>query len=96
MAGDVANDLTSAEPPLPPPPPLPQRWVDLRPMVAVGTALWFVAFCGLLVARLAFHTRPTELLWICLAGWIVGLFGASVMYWQRAASRRGSRGAQQV
>lgn len=78
------------------PPPLPPRWVDLRPVLAVGTALWFVAYCVLLVCHYASHLSTGSWLGTCLAGWILGVIGMGVMYWQRAAARRGTRGAQQV
>lgn len=78
------------------PPPLPARWVDMRPVMAVGTALWFVAFCVLLVVRYGYHTPTGVWLPTCLAGWILGVTGTGVMYWQRWAARRGVRGAQQV
>jgi uncharacterized RDD family membrane protein YckC len=85
-----------AKPALRTPPPLPARWVDAVPLVGLGTALWFVAFCGLLIAHLVFHTRPTEWIWTCLAGWLLGFAGFAVMFWQRSAARRGARGAQRV
>jgi hypothetical protein len=68
---------------LPPPPPLPARWVDMRPIVTVGTALWFVGFCVLLVVRFAGHHATGNLLWTCLAGWVLGLIGAAIVYRQR-------------
>ncbi|MGH3625395.1 MAG: DUF2530 domain-containing protein [Sciscionella sp.] len=80
--------------PLPPPPPLPKGLVDLRPVSWVGTGLWFAGFCVLLVARLAFHAGAPIVLWTCLAGWLLGLLGLSVSWWQRSAARRGSRSAQ--
>jgi hypothetical protein len=81
---------------LPTPPPLPARWVDLRPLVTIGTLLWFLGFCGLLVARYGYQAATGIWLPTCLAGWVLGLVGTAIMYWQRAAARRGSRGAQRV
>lgn len=78
------------------PPPLPARWVDMRPVLAICTALWFVAFCVLLVARYGGHVVTGVWLPTCLAGWILGFVGTAIMYWQRAAARRGSRSAQRV
>ncbi|HEX5119266.1 MAG TPA: DUF2530 domain-containing protein [Pseudonocardiaceae bacterium] len=78
------------------PPALPARWVDMRPVLALGTALWFVAYCVLLVARYGYHVTTGIWLPTCLAGWILGLIGTGVMYWQRSAARRGARGAQRV
>ena len=78
------------------PPPLPARWVDAWPLVGLGTALWFLAFCGLLIAHLGFGAPATEWLWTTLAGWLLGFAGFAVMRWQRSAARRGARGAQRL
>lgn len=78
------------------PPPLPERWVDMRPVLAIGTGLWFVAYCVLLVARYGYHVPTGIWLPTCLAGWIIGLIGTAIMYWQRSAARRGSRAAQRI
>lgn len=78
------------------PPPLPARWVDMRPVLGVGTGLWFVAWCALLVARYGYHEVTGIWLTTCLAGWILGLIGTAIMYWQRSAARRGSRTAQRL
>lgn len=78
----------------PAPPPLPDRLLALPPLVYVGTALWFVALCVLLVARYVFDAFPPIWLWTALAGTILGLIGFPIMSWQRRASRRGTRGAQ--
>lgn len=77
-------------------PPLPSRLTDLRPPLWIGIGLWFAAFVVLLVARLGFHTGPPTIwLWTCLSGWLLGLIGMSIVYWQRGAARRGARAAQQ-
>jgi hypothetical protein len=78
------------------PPPLPPRLVDARPVLWIGTALWFLAFCGLLVARLGFQAAASVWLWTCLAGWVLGLIGLAIVSWQRAAGERGARGAQHL
>jgi hypothetical protein len=78
------------------PPALPARWVDARPLVGIGTLAWFLAFCGLLIAHLGFGTAPTEWIWTCLAGWLLGFVAFGVIHWQRSAARRGARGAQQI
>jgi hypothetical protein len=53
--------------------------LDSRRIVMLGTAVWFVAFLVLLGARIwaASWTADgrREWLWICLAGWILGLVG---------------------
>ncbi|MCA1655964.1 MAG: DUF2530 domain-containing protein [Pseudonocardiaceae bacterium] len=76
------------------PPPLPDRLLALSPLVHVGTGLWFLAFCVLLVGRYVFDAFPPIWLWTALAGTVLGLVGFLVMTWQRRASRRGARGAQ--
>lgn len=73
------------------PPPLPRRLSDMATVVGVGSALWAVGAVALLVTGqvpgLAFVT--------CLAGAGLGALGWGIFRWQRAAARRGSRGAQQ-
>ncbi|PRX50232.1 uncharacterized protein DUF2530 [Prauserella shujinwangii] len=72
-----------------PPPDLPKPLVDLWPVVIVGTVLWFLASLVLLLAGIR-----GVWLWTTLAGGGLGFVGMAIMAWQRAASRRGSRGAQ--
>jgi len=60
----------------------------------MGTGLWFVALCVLLVGRYAFDVFPPIWVWTAAAGTVLGLAGFPVMAWQRRASRRGARGAQ--
>ncbi|WP_199431336.1 DUF2530 domain-containing protein [Qaidamihabitans albus] len=72
-----------------PPPDLPKSLVDLWPVVIVGTSLWFIAFVVLLLAGVDGLWR-----WTTLGGGGLGFVGMAIMAWQRAASRRGSRGAQ--
>lgn len=63
-------------------------------VVGVGTTLWFLAWTGLLVAHLV-GARPLDI-WFgtTTVGWLLGLLGYALFRWQRAASRRGRRGAQ--
>lgn len=68
----------------------------MRPVLWLGTALWFIAFVVLLVAQLGFHVNSSEWLWTCLAGWLLGLAGLAIVASQRAAARRGDRGAQRI
>jgi hypothetical protein len=68
----------------------------MRPVLALGTGLWFVAYCVLLVARYGYHVPTGIWLPTCLAGWILGLLGTAIMYWQVSAARRGSRTAQRL
>jgi hypothetical protein len=77
-----------------PPPPLPQRLLALPPVVYGGTALWFVAFVVLAIARYGYDAGPPIWLWTALAGFVLGLIGIPIMVWQQRASRRGARGAQ--
>lgn len=72
-----------------PPPPLPPRLLDLRGLVVAGTVVWLAVFVVLLVSG---WDRNWQ--WTALAGWVLGLIGLLVMWWQRSASRRGARGAQ--
>lgn len=72
-----------------PVPPLPPRLDDPRPVVAAGTAAWFLAALVLAVlgsTGIAF--------WTCVAGGVGGLVGYALMHWQRSAARRRMRGAQ--
>lgn len=75
------------------PPDLPKPLADLGPSVIVCTGLWVVALLVLLVMSYLGHDVGV---WIatCVAGIACGGFGLSIVAWQRAASRRGSRGAQ--
>ncbi|MEU5695745.1 DUF2530 domain-containing protein [Actinosynnema sp. NPDC020468] len=79
------------QPHLPPPPPLPKTLTDPVPAIVGGTALWFAAFLVVLV----FARDDTTLLFTTLAGGLLGLIGYSIFRWQQAASRRGSKTAQQ-
>ncbi|GGM43205.1 hypothetical protein GCM10012275_12710 [Longimycelium tulufanense] len=76
-------------------PSLPRALVNPDPVVAVGSAAWFVVFCVLLVTQVLLGDGPTVWLWTALAGWVLGGIGFLVIRWQRSAARRGSRGAQQ-
>ncbi|MBB4912529.1 DUF2530 domain-containing protein [Actinophytocola algeriensis] len=78
------------------PPPLPDRLLALAPLVYVGTGLWVVLTCVLLVGHYGFEVFPPIWVWTALWGTALGLIGVPVMAWQRAASRRGSRGAQRL
>jgi hypothetical protein len=85
---------TDTQKSLPPPPPLPERLVALQPLLLVGTVIWFVAFGVLLILRYGYAVGPPIWLWTALSGTVLGIIGFLIMWWQRAASRRGSRGAQ--
>jgi hypothetical protein len=68
---------------------LPRHLLDLQVLVVAGTAVWFVVFVVLWLAA-----TGTSWQWTAMAGWVLGLIGMAVMWWQRKASRSGSRGAQ--
>lgn len=86
-AGPYAGTVTE-------PPPLPRRFADTPLMLAVGSAIWAMVTLVLLVAY-AVGARPLDV-WFAtgIAGWLLGLVGYGIFRWQRAASTRGSRGAQ--
>jgi uncharacterized membrane protein SirB2 len=77
-----------------PVPELPPRLVAMFPMVIIGTLLWFAGFLVLLAYDLVTGTTPGVWLWTTVAGVVISCIGLGIMTWQRAAARRGSRGAQ--
>jgi len=74
-----------ARAPLVQPPP---AQMNARRIVAVGTAAWFVAFVVLLFfwSSLGDHGHRIWL-WTCLAGWVLGLIGESIMIRHRRLGR---------
>lgn len=72
----------------------PMRGIGLFAFVIPGMMVWFIAFVVLLffIPQLRAHDAMVWL-WTALAGWLLGFFGMGVYFWQRAAARRGSRGA---
>lgn len=80
------------------PPPLPPvRGAGLSHVLMIGTACWLVALIALLIALPTLRAHDALLwLWTALAGWLLGFVGLGVYGWQRAAARRGSRGANQM
>ncbi|MHA6792417.1 DUF2530 domain-containing protein [Pseudonocardia bannensis] len=77
------------------PPPLPRRFGEMSMVVAVGTLGWLAGASVLLLAYLI-AGRPLDI-WFttCVAGAVLGGIGYGIFRWQRAAARRGARGAQQ-
>jgi hypothetical protein len=63
-------------------------------VTAVGSAVWFLLWLGLLAAHLL-NGRPLDI-WFAttLCGCLLGLVGYSIFRWQRWAARAGRRGAQ--
>jgi len=73
----------------PTPPPLSPALLNPRPVIAAGALLWALAAVAAFTIPALHNWRP-----ITVAGLGVGVFGLSLFLWQRAAARRGSRGAQ--
>jgi Flp pilus assembly protein TadB len=63
--------------------------LDPWPIIAIGALAWLVAAVAAFVVPAWATWRP-----LTLAGLAVGVLGTSIFLWQRAAARRGSRGAQ--
>ncbi len=71
------------------PPALPPRFSQMITVLAVGSVLWALAAAVLAIVR------PLDIWFLtCVVGAGLGGVGYSVFAWQRAAARRGSRGAQ--
>lgn len=71
------------------PPALPASLLDPRPVIGAGVVLWTLAAVAAFAVPALDGWRP-----VTVAGLGVGIFGISLFLWQRAAARRGSRGAQ--
>jgi hypothetical protein len=71
------------------PPMLPAALLEVWPVIAVGALAWLVAAVAAFVIPALETWRP-----VTLAGLAVGALGTTVFLWQRAAARRGARGAQ--
>ena len=81
MSAEPGNDPT--------PPPLPALLLDPWPVIAAGALAWLIAAGAALAIPALIAWRP-----VTLAGLGVGVLGTSIFLWQRAAARRGARGAQ--
>ena len=76
------------------PPPLPPVGAGLAHIVIPITTVWLLGFVVLLFFTDELRAHDAMIwLWTCLAGWVLGLIGLSVYFWQRRAARRGSRSA---
>ncbi|HEY2765093.1 MAG TPA: DUF2530 domain-containing protein [Pseudonocardiaceae bacterium] len=73
----------------PAPAALPPGLADPRPVVIVCTSAWFAAALAFLILG-----APAEWVWSCVIGGLLGFVGFTVMFLQRRAARRGSKGAQ--
>jgi hypothetical protein len=79
------------------PPPLPPVNAGLAHIVIPGTGLWFVGFVVLLFFTADLRAHDAMIwLWTCLAGWVLGLIGLSIYFWQRSAARRGTRSSNRM
>ncbi|MBY0443101.1 MAG: DUF2530 domain-containing protein [Mycobacteriaceae bacterium] len=74
----------------PQPPPLPIGLLSVWPVIVIGALAW-------LIAAIAAFSLPALANWrpVTVAGLGVGLLGTGIFGWQRAAARRGARGAQE-
>ena len=73
----------------PQPPPLPAALLQPTPVIVVIAGGWLVAVVLAFTVPALHDWRPTT-----VAGLGVGVLGTSIFLWQRAAVRRGARGAQ--
>ena len=71
------------------PPELPATLRDPRPVIIAGAALWALATLAAFTIAALKDWRP-----VTIAGLGVSVVGVSIFLWQRAAARRGARGAQ--
>lgn len=71
-------------------PELPAVWLDPRPPVAAGFVGWIIA----IIIALIVDGTGSAILPICYGGLGAGALGVSIYLVQRAAARRGTRGAQ--
>src|ERR1700734_4446130 len=71
------------------PPPLPAVLLDPGPIIGLGALAWVVAAVVVFLTPALATWRP-----LTVAGLAVGVLGTSIFLWQRAAARRGARGAQ--
>jgi Protein of unknown function (DUF2530) len=87
----MAEQTPSTEPSAdaPQPPPLPAGLLRVQPAIAAIAVGWLLAVVLAFTVPGLHDWRP-----VAIAGLGVGVFGTSLFLWQRAAVRRGSRGAQ--
>ncbi|WP_297775279.1 DUF2530 domain-containing protein [Mycobacterium sp.] len=70
-------------------PPLPAVLVHAWPFIALGALGWLAAAAAAFLVPALHSWRP-----LTLAGLGVGVLGTTIFLLQRAAARRGARGAQ--
>ncbi|MCW2691372.1 MAG: rane protein [Mycobacterium sp.] len=83
------TDPPAAPNPAPEPPALPGVLLEPRPVIVVLAVAWLIATLAAFTISDLRDWRP-----VTVAGLAVGLLGTFIFVWQRAAVRRGSRGAQ--
>lgn len=87
-----SGDTASAAPGLAPLPAV--RGAGLAHVVIPGTGVWFIGLLVLVFMIPTLRAHDAMLwLWTALAGFLLGFVGLAIYGWQRAAARRGSRGA---
>lgn len=98
MPIDANRPVQPDRPADPAPPRLPAvRGAGLAHVIIPGTAAWFVVMIALAFAIPSLRAHGALLWWwTALAGFLLGFVGLAVYGWQRAAARRGSRGASQM
>lgn len=95
-AGERADGPAPQEPSYVPP-PLPPARANLAHIVIPATAVWFVGFVVLLFLTDTLRRNDDMIiLWTALAGWVLGLIGLAIYFWQRAAARRGTRSSNSM
>ncbi|NYH79149.1 hypothetical protein FHR84_002483 [Actinopolyspora biskrensis] len=91
MAED-SSEPSKGAPAMRPVPSLPRRLAEPTPVVLTGTLCWLLA--SAVFGILGWTGDGVNVhFWTCVVGTALGLLGYGVFRWQRAASRRGSRGA---
>jgi hypothetical protein len=87
MAG--SDPQFPAQPAAPEPPALPAGLLAPWPVIVAIATGWLIAVVLAFTVPALHDWRP-----VTVAGLGVGVLGTSIFLWQRAAVRRGSRGAQ--
>ena len=72
-------------------PELPAKLRAPEPVIVIGMVIWAAATLIVWLADIG----PDNALTICLVGLGVGVLGTTIVLVQKAAVRRGSRGAQE-
>lgn len=81
--------MSPESPPPREPPPLSNALLAVWPVITLGAVAWLVAAGAAFLVPALDSWRP-----VTVAGLGVSLLGTGIFLWQRAAARRGARGAQ--